>query len=67
MGSGPRLKDMVDGEHESPAAERIDESRDSDRHQKGQSEVQGSFDLNNTIHSRLGEKFSDDLGFSTGA
>ena len=39
VGSGPRLKDMADGEQESPAAERTDESRDSDRHQKGQSEV----------------------------
>ena len=44
-----------------PLAENVDSGKD----QGGQSEARGSFDLNNTIHSKMGEKFSDDLGFST--
>ena len=60
-------KATVEGECDGPGIERIDENVDSARHQDGQSEAQGSFDLNNTIHSRHGEKFSDDLRFSTGA
>ena len=62
-----QLKDIKEGECEGQGLERIDENVDSGRDQGGQSEARGSFDLNNTIHSKMGEKFSDDLGFSTGA
>ena len=60
-------KSTEEGECDGPGIEKIDENVDSASPQGGQSEVRGSFDLNNTIHSRMGEKFSDDLGFSTGA
>ena len=67
VGSGLQEKSLAAGENEGLVMEWTDESRDNGRCQKGQSEVRGSFDLNNTIHSRLGERFSNDLGFSNGA
>ena len=65
--SALQLKVLEEGECEGQGSERIDENVDSGRDQGGQSEARGGFDLNNTIHLKMGGKFFDDLGFSTGA
>ena len=58
------LGDIEEGECEGPALERTDENMDRGRYQGDQSVARDNFDLNHTIHSRLGERISDDLGFS---
>ena len=58
------MDDTKEEECESPAAERTGENMDRNRNQDVQSLARGSFDLNHTIHSKLGGKNLDDLGFS---
>ena len=60
------LEDIEEGECEGPDLKRTDENMDKSIHPGDQSEARGNFDLNHTIHSRQGERISDDLSFSNG-
>ena len=61
------MGDVEEGECEGPTAEKVGENLDRGRHQGEHSMARDSFDLNHTLQSRLGERVSDDLGFSTGS
>ena len=60
------MGDIQEGECEGLAMERTGENMDRGRHQGDQSVALDNFDLNHTIHSRPGERISNDLGFSIG-
>ena len=58
------MGDTEEGECEGPTVERMGENMDRSRNQDVQSMARDSFNLNHTIHLKLGERTSDDLGFS---